>query len=105
MSRIIEIKKSQVAFLRGLNKTVEQMCSHFGVTEKEMKAALTEFGFIKTRKPKNYVEPEYVVKTINDVYDDPNETETVETQVTDNQVVTDTETAEELSEIVSSSEN
>ena len=105
MSRIIEIKKSQIAFLRGLGKSPERMCQHFGVTDKEMRSVLTEFGFIKTRKSKNYVEPEYVIKTVNDVEEESTSANTVETQATNNQEVTEVEDDKNLAEIVSLNEN
>lgn len=61
--RTITIKKTDVAMLKGLGKTTEDMANNFGITKNEMAETLIEFGLTKSRKtPK-----EYKIVTIDDV--------------------------------------
>jgi hypothetical protein len=65
MPQTITIQKSVVAMQLGLKKSVEQIAAHYGVTEKEMKDVMVQFGLAKARKPKN--EPAYTINAVNDV--------------------------------------
>lgn len=51
----IEIKKSELALYKALGKTEEEIASKFGITVKEVKETMMEFGLSKARKaPKTY---------------------------------------------------
>ena len=66
--KTITIKRSEMAQLKGLGATLEQMSTHFGVTNKEMKEALIEGGLIKGRK-RQAAEPAYVIEYVDDTAD------------------------------------
>lgn len=48
--KTIEIKKSDLALYKSLGKTEEEIASVFGITSKEVKEAMMEFGLTKGRK-------------------------------------------------------
>lgn len=76
--RTIILKKSELAQLKGLGKTTEEMATRYGVTTKEMLNTLISFGLSKAR-PK-VKEVAYVIETLNDI--DPVETDSVNSSYT-----------------------
>lgn len=61
----ITIKKSSLAFLRGINKSTLEIATHFGITEKEAQEAMIHFGMIKARG-KKAAEKAYSIKLVDD---------------------------------------
>lgn len=63
--RTIVLRKSELAQLKGLGKTTEEMAAKFGVTTKEMLNTLIGFNLSKA-KPR-VKEVAYVIQTVNDI--------------------------------------
>jgi hypothetical protein len=63
--RTILLKKSELAQLKGLGKTTEEMATKYGITTKEMLNTLIGFGLSKARLKTKEVE--YTINVINDI--------------------------------------
>lgn len=63
--RTILLKKSELAQLKGLGKTTEEMAAKYGVTTKEMLSTLIGFGLSKARL--KVKEVEYTINIIDDI--------------------------------------
>lgn len=61
----ILLKKSELAQLKGLGKTTEEMATKYGITTKEMLSTLIGFGLSKARL--KVKEVEYTINVINDI--------------------------------------
>ena len=63
--RTVNLKKSELAQLKGLGKTTEEMATKYGITPKEMLAVLINFNLSKARLKTK--EKEYTIQTLNDI--------------------------------------
>lgn len=61
----ITVKKSNIAMLKGLNKSIEEIAQHFGITTKEAQDALVSFGLAK-QKGRKVVDKGYSIKLVDD---------------------------------------
>lgn len=62
--KTINVKKTELALYKALGKTEEQIAANYGITVKQVKEGMVQFGLTKSRKP---VKTDgYVVNFIDD---------------------------------------
>lgn len=64
-SKVITIKKTELALFKGLGKDLAYVAQHFGITPIEAKNVMEQAGLLVTRKPKA-VTPTYTIQYVDD---------------------------------------